>query len=188
MQVKSMSEMTTPAGIIIPPGARLEPKEGIDFEYVTNDDGALTIRILRDDYKGIMYVYRYVALIPPAPPIPKDEFDDIDAKYNMVEEEEDTAKLKFDYVILENPNKYATKHVPGFEILLGDILSNILIDTVTNTDTKYTMLAKNAEGKIEKLHPIKPGKLRDKVMEVPTKTVGWSGLLQKTKRFIFGHE
>lgn len=176
--------------ILMPAGVRIPPVEGRDYEYIENEDNALQIRILRIDYAGIVYAYRYVALIPPAPPIPKDEFDDIDAEYNMVEEEPDeTAKLKFDFVVLENPNGFVTTHVPEFEILLGDILANILMDAATNEASKYTMVAKNAEGKIEKLKPLKEGKLKNRIIGVPPKTVAATGgIFGKIKRFFLGHE
>lgn len=176
-------------GIILPPGVRVPPVEGRDWEYIENEEDALQIRISRADYAGIVFVYKYLALIPPPPEISKDEFDDIDVEYNMVEEEEETAKLKFDFEILENPHQYATKHILDFEILLGDILAHILTDATSNPATKFTMVAKNSEGRIEKLRPIKEGKLRTRVIGVPPKKAGaMSGIFGKIKRFFLGHE
>jgi hypothetical protein len=181
-----MRNKVSPGGIIIP-GQYEEPKEGIDWEYVDNEDNALVVRIKTGPWKDIQYVYQYVSLIaPPAPP-PKDEFDDIDAKYNMVDEEEETARLKFDYVVLDNPLKAVTKHSHEFELLLGDILAAILWDAVTNSETKFSMVSKSDKGKIEGLQPLKDGKIKDKLVKLNTpKSGGISGALRKAKNLIFG--
>jgi hypothetical protein len=173
------------SSILIPPGL-LPPVEGQDFVFIENTEAALKIKILREDYKDITYVYKYVALIPPAPAIPKDEFDDVDAQYNMVEEEEETARLKFDYLVIDNPLQFATNHNPDFERLIGDILSYILTDATTNPSTKYTMFSVDAEGKIENLKPVKDSALRDKIVGVPEKkSGGLMAMVKKVKRFLF---
>jgi hypothetical protein len=160
---------------LILPEKKFTPVEGVDFEYVPSEDIGLKIRILTGEFKNIVYQYNYVGIIEPQPT--DDFFDDVDAKWNFAEDEPQEAVLKYDYIVLDNPENYATKHSPLFELLLGDVLSVILMDAATNSDSKYSMFSKNDEGKIERLlTPVKP-------VPVPTKTVGaWS----KVKNFFFG--
>lgn len=145
--------------LIMPQLNSRDPKEGIDFEYVESDTNALTIRILRADFGGVVYQYDYVTLSGLVQKDePDDDFFDKDAAFNMVEDEDESEpRLKFDFTVLQNPGQYDTRHNPEFEFLIGDILSFILLDASTNTETKYSMFSKSDEGKIEKMLPPKPG-------------------------------
>ncbi len=186
-QIKKDRTVWLAPGLEAPPGVRIPPVEGRDYEFLPNDDDALKIRILRNDYRGIVYVYEYVALIPPPVPIPKDEFDDVDAQYNMVEEEDQSARLKFDYVILENPEEWITKHVVEFDTLVGDILSQVLIDAASNPESKYSMVSKNDEGKITALKPIKKKTIGSNVTSLPVRTAPTlQGFFRRVSKFFFG--
>jgi hypothetical protein len=146
------------------------PIEGTHYEFLDNDDCALAIKIIKnptigaDPFEELVYMYQYVSLHTPKSDVP-DDFEDIDADCNFVEEEEPEIRLKFDYVVVENPKNYATRSNPDFEILVGDILTNVLIDATTNVNTKYTMFSKTDSGIIEKLKPIKKnGKFGKKIL------------------------
>lgn len=142
--------------ILLPEAANPPPVEGVDYEFIESDEHALKIKLLSHGWEGVVYVYDHVALNAPNQNSEVvDEFDDIDAKYNLVEEAPEDVVLKFNYQILDNPNKCVTRSHPPFEIWLGEILSAILVDATTNEKTKYSMFSKTDEGKIESLQPPK---------------------------------
>jgi hypothetical protein len=83
------------------------------YEFVDElyeEDATYPIRLTEDKYSGTIVRY---------------------GKVHMKElyEDEDEATLKFDYEFLENPHKI-TDHDPVFNNYLGDILVNIIINTL----------------------------------------------------------
>ena len=122
---------------------RIQPAEGVDFVFVENDAKALTIKILKEPFQNVVYVYGAIKLREGPKEIdPNDPFTD------TFLEGEDTATLTFNYEILENKDWVLTRNLGDFEWLVGRILETILTDAIENDQTKYDMFAFNEEGEI----------------------------------------
>lgn len=94
---------------------RKTPKEGVDYEFYHFPETDLTgIHLLRGEYRGVIYYYK-------------------GAKFS---EDDGYPKLSFEYEIYQTGEQTHTELITdkNFDILLGDILTEILVNNETRAD------------------------------------------------------
>jgi hypothetical protein len=163
--------------IIIPQDVVKKLEEGKDYEFVPNDAHALTIKILRDPFQGVVVFFGKVGLYEK----PTDEIDPstlkedtiLGDKYELVKDQDMTGVLEFKYEILRNEEWVLTKHWGHFELMLGKILETILQDAIANP-SKYDVFVYSEEGAVSGLKPIGIGEL-DSI--TPPKVSLWQRIL-----------